>query len=114
MTKRYNTAKQLEKLMQTEILGELEDVIIVSRGEGYTYLDIEVVGDGTGANATAQLSTGDLDTNQSSVELSAVDGAVYAFRILNGGSNYTVANVSLVGDGTGFDGTVVLDRKSVV
>jgi len=34
MTKRYNTAKQLEKLMQTEILGELEDVIIFQNLDG--------------------------------------------------------------------------------
>jgi len=94
--------------------GELEDVIIVSRGEGYTFLDIEVIGDGTGANASAQLSIGDLDTNQSSVELSAIDGAIHALRVIEGGSNYTVANVSIQGDGTGFDGTVVLSSSNTV
>ena len=43
--------------------GELEEVIIENRGSGYTFLDIEVVGDGLNANCFAQLSTGDLDTD---------------------------------------------------
>ena len=94
--------------------GELEDVIIVSRGEGFTFLDIEIIGDGTGANATAQLSSGDLDTNQSSVELSAIDGAIHAMKVFNVGSNYTVANVTVIGDGTGFDGTVVLSNANTI
>jgi len=94
--------------------GELEDVIIVSRGEGYTFLDIEVIGDGSGANASALLSVGDLDSNQSFVELSAVDGAIHAFRILNPGSGYTVANVSVIGDGVGFQGSVVLSNANTI
>lgn len=34
MIKRYNPEKQLEKLMKTEILGELEDVIIFQNTDG--------------------------------------------------------------------------------
>lgn len=94
--------------------GELEDIIIQSRGQGYTYLDIQVIGDGTGANATAQLSSGDLDTNQSFVELSAIDGALYGFRILNVGNNYTTANITVIGDGTGFVGNVVLSNANTI
>lgn len=94
--------------------GELEDVIIVSRGEGFTFLDIEVIGDGIGANASAQLSAGDLNTNQSSVELSAIDGAIHAMNVLNIGTNYTVANVTVIGDGTGFDGSVVLSNANTI
>lgn len=95
--------------------GELEDVIITSRGSGYTYLDIEVVGDGTGANAFPQLSTGDLDTVQSTVELAAVPGALYSFRVLNRGSGYdSNTTVSVVGDGTGFVGNVVLTSSNTI
>ncbi len=95
--------------------GELEDVIITSRGSGYTFLDIEVVGDGTGANAFPQLSTGDLDTVQSTVELAAIPGALYAFRILNRGSGYQAnTTVSVVGDGTGFVGNVVLTPDNTI
>ena len=93
--------------------GELEDIIITNRGEGYTYIDLEVVGDGTGANAYAVLSTGDLDTIQSTVELAAIDGAIYSFRSNTGGNNYSYANVTIAGDGSGFAGTVNLVNNSV-
>lgn len=94
--------------------GQLEDVIIESRGDGYTYLDIDVVGDGSNANVFAFLSTGDLDTVQSTVELSAVDGGLYAFRVLNAGNNYTAANIIVTGDGSGFAGTVIRSNANTI
>ena len=95
-------------------VGELEDIIITSRGEGFTFLDIDIIGNGTGANARAELSTGDLDTTQSTVELAAIPGALYNFRIVNGGNGYTSANIVVVGDGTGFIGNVVLSNANTV
>lgn len=95
--------------------GELEDVIITSRGVGYTFLDIEVVGDGTSANAFPILSTGDLETTQSTVELAAIPGALYAFRILNRGSGFSSnTTVNVIGDGTGFVGNVVLTNDNTI
>ena len=93
--------------------GQLEDVIIEDPGSGYSYADIEVVGDGTGANAYTTLSIGDVDTIQNVVELSAIDGAIYAFRVHNAGNGYSYANVSVSGDGTGFIGNVVLANNTV-
>lgn len=95
-------------------VGELESVIITSRGSGYSYIDLEVVGDGTGANVISELSVGDLDTNQSSVELSAISGAIHAFRVINAGNNYTSANVSVIGDGINFSGNVVISNSNTV
>ena len=92
--------------------GQLEDIIIDNRGSGYTYLDIEIVGDGTGAAAHADLSLGDLDSKQSQVEVSAIDGAIYSFIVDNVGNSYTQANVTVTGDGTGFLGNVVLNSNS--
>lgn len=94
--------------------GEIEDVIITNRGEGYTFLDIEVVGDGSGANVSADLSTGDLDTTQSIVELSAIPGAIYAFKINAAGDNYANANVRIDGDGTGFIGSVNISNTNTI
>lgn len=94
--------------------GEVEDIIIVNGGEGYTYVDITVVGQGSGANAYGFLSTGDLDTVQSTVELSAVDGSIYAFKVNNPGNNYSHANVVVYGDGTDFVGSVVLNNANGV
>ena len=92
--------------------GELEEVIIEKRGSGYTYIDISVVGAGSNANAYAVLSTGDLTTTQSHVELSAIDGALYSFRVLKGGDNYTTANITVTGDGVNFIGNVVIDSNT--
>lgn len=93
--------------------GQLEDIIIEDPGSGYSYADIDIVGDGTGANAYTNLSIGDADTIQNVVELSAIDGAIYAFRIHNAGNGYSYANVSVSGDGTGFLGNVVIANNTV-
>ena len=93
--------------------GQVEDIIIESRGSGYTYLDVQIVGDGTGANAYVDLSTGDLNTQQSTVELSAVDGAIHALRVTAAGNNYTTASISLTGDGDGFVGTPVIYNNTI-
>jgi hypothetical protein len=92
--------------------GQLEDIIIEDRGSGYTYLDIEIVGDGTGATAHADFTIGDLDSKQSQVEVSAIDGAIYSFIVDNVGNNYTQAYVTVNGDGSGFLGDVVLNPNS--
>ena len=93
--------------------GQLEDVIIEDPGSGYSYADIDIIGDGTGANAYTTLSIGDIDTLQNVVELSAIDGALYSFRVHNAGNNYSYANVSIIGDGTGFIGNVVILNNTV-
>lgn len=94
--------------------GELEDVIILNRGSGYSYIDAEIVGDGTGANVSVDLSTGDLDTLQAAVELSAIDGGIYAFNIDTPGNNYSSANISIIGDGTGFVGNVIISNTNSI
>lgn len=93
--------------------GEVEDLVINNPGEGYTYIDIDIAGTGANANAFATLSTGDLNTIQSTVELSAVDGGIHAFKVIDGGNGYTTANVTVVGDGSGFTGTVTVTNNAV-
>lgn len=95
-------------------LGEVETVVIENRGQGYTYLDIEVEGSGSNASVRADLSTGDLDTVQSTVELAATSGSIEAFRIINAGENYTTANITVTGDGVGFIGNVVLTQFNTI
>lgn len=94
--------------------GEIEDVIILNRGLGYSYANLTVVGDGSNADLTAELSSGDLDSVQGAVELSAINGAIYAFKINHAGNNYTSANIVLTGDGTGFLGNVVLSNTNTI
>ena len=94
--------------------GQLEDVIIESRGQGYTYADIAVIGDGQNANAFVNFSSGDLDSIQRDVELSAVEGAIYNIRIDNPGNGYSTASVTLEGDGSGFLGTVNISNSNTI
>ncbi len=93
--------------------GQIEDIIIEERGNGYTHLDITIAGAGTGANAFANLSVDDLDTLQTVVELSAVDGGLHAFRVSNVGNGYSYANVTVTGDGEGFGGNVILSNNTI-
>ncbi len=93
--------------------GQIEDIIIENRGHGYTYLDIEISGDGNNANAYANFYIGDLNTLQSIVELSAIDGGIHALRIDAVGDNFTHANVSISGDGTNFVGNVIISNNTI-
>jgi len=94
--------------------GQVEDIIIENRGNGYTHLDITIASaTGTGANAFANLSVDDLDTLQTVVELSAVNGGIHAFRISNVGNGYSYANVVVTGDGEGFTGSPVIVNNTI-
>lgn len=93
--------------------GEVEDIIIYSGGVGYTYANLAINGDGSNANAYVNLSAGGLDTLQSVVELSAINGSLYAFKVNNVGSEYSYANVVIAGDGSNFVGNVVLTNNTV-
>lgn len=95
-------------------LGEVEDVIIENTGDGYTYVDIEVVGSGSGANVIAFFDSGDLDTAQGLVETSAISGGLHSFRVINAGNNYTHANIIVSGDGSGFVGSVKLTNVNTI
>ena len=93
--------------------GQLIDVVINNPGEGYTYLNIAVVGSGSNANVSASFSSGDVTSPQSTVELSAVDGSIEAFRIHDGGNSYSHANIVVTGDGSGFEGSVSINSNAV-
>jgi len=95
--------------------GQLQDIIILNAGSGYTYADIAITtiaGSGAGANAYANFSTGDVNTQQAFVELSAIDGALYGFRVNNAGNNYTTASITVEGDGSNFIGNVSLNANT--
>ena len=95
-------------------IGELEDVIITNKGEGYTFARVDVVGPGTNAEVEAQISSGDLESTQSIVELSAVAGAIHTLRVLDEGEGYTFANVTVAGDGINFLGNVIFSNTNTI
>ena len=94
--------------------GQIEDVVIENRGNGYSYLNLTVASaTGTGANLFANLSVDDIDTLQTVVELSAIDGGIHAFRVSNVGNGYSYANVTVVGDGINFTGNAVIVNNTI-
>jgi hypothetical protein len=94
--------------------GQVEDVIIEQRGVGYSYLNLTFASaTGSGANAFANLSVDDIDTLQTVVELSAVDGGIHAFRVNDAGDGYSYANVVVSGDGISLTGNVVIDNNTI-
>ena len=94
--------------------GQIEDVIIENRGTGYSYINLTVASaTGSSANIFANLSVDDIDTLQTVVELSAVDGGIHAFRVSNVGNGYSYANVTVVGDGINFSGNAVIVNNTI-
>lgn len=87
--------------------GQIVGTIITEGGEGYTSANITVSSNnGTGAQLIPDLSYGDLNTRQSSVELLAERGTINSIDILDGGSGYNILGgvnsaVVIDGDGTG-------------
>lgn len=80
--------------------GQIVGVQIDEKGTGYTYAAANVIGDGSNAEIFLDLTTGKLDTLQASVEQLAVDGAIYAIKMISNGYDYTTANVTIVGNGS--------------
>ena len=96
--------------------GELENAIISERGSGFTNAVVNVIGSGTGANLSVSFSTGDLSTSQSRVELSAIDGAIHNYKIVDGGTGFTDVSkisISVTGDGTGANITPNVTSQSI-
>lgn len=84
--------------------GEIVGYTIDDPGIGYTNANIEIVdssGSGSGAILVPDFSVGNIDTLQANVELLAVPGSVEVIKMVENGSGYGAATVSILGDGTG-------------
>ncbi|MDD4242735.1 MAG: hypothetical protein PHG08_00345 [Bacilli bacterium] len=85
--------------------GSIISVVVDDSGEGYSYADLTVTGDGVDAELKAVLNvtniTGQSDTLQYNVEVLAVNGSIESIIVTDGGSNYTSALVTITGNGSG-------------
>ena len=83
--------------------GRIIRAIVDDGGIGYTYVTLSVAGDGANAKFFVDLSEGDLNSLQSTVELLANDGGIHAIKVISEGYGYpgTTANVTISGDGQG-------------
>lgn len=107
--------KSSAKLIPILDAGQVVGVSIVEGGIGYTYANISVAGDGTGAIITADLSPGDINTLQANTELLTSDGRIMAYPIISGGFGYgTPPTITIEGDGTGAEAVAEVDGGKVV
>ena len=98
--------------------GEIIGYTIEDGGIGYTNCNITITdtSDATfdgGAVLVADFGVGDVDTVQANVELLAVPGSIEAIKIVDGGSGYGGATVTILGDGTGATARAVCTGGSV-
>ena len=101
------------KLYFEGLFGELVGVQVDDPGVGYTYANLTVTGDGSGAEVSADLSPGDVNTLQANIELLTVDGRIINCPVISGGFGYGAATITITGDGTGATATAVISNGSV-
>ena len=95
------------------LFGQLVGLQVDDPGEGYTYANLNVTGDGTGAQVVADLSPGDVNTLQANIELLTVDGRIMNCPVISGGYGYGAATITITGDGSGATATAVLSNGRI-
>lgn len=111
LTFRVNTKKNEAELVPiVNANGEIEAVQITKPGIGYTFalvtintsLDKENTPDFEEASILLNFGIGDIESRQSTVELTAVDGAIHVIGVVDPGFGYTSPpDVEVIGDGEG-------------
>lgn len=103
------------KAMPIVYAGKIVDAVVTDGGIGYSYIKVSVVGKGIGAKARAVYSQSFVQSDQSDVEQTAVDGAIHSIHIKNTGEGYpTTTSVIIDGDGTGATANVVIDQGRII
>jgi hypothetical protein len=93
--------------------GQIIGAQIIEGGIGYSVAAIDINGDGTGAQLTASLSIGDINSLQANVELLTVFGKLMNIPVVSGGYGYTSATIDIIGDGSGATATVTVTAGRV-
>lgn len=107
------TEKTNAKMTPVIESGKIVNAVIQDGGEGYTTATITAYGTGTGAQITPNLSYGDLNMRQASVELLATPGTIDFIAIVNPGSSWVYANVQVQGDGAGCTAEAVITNGMI-
>ena len=98
--------------------GEVVSYSIDNAGEGYTYANIEVVAaegyPGSAALLTADFSIGNINNLQSNVEITAIPGSIEVIKVVDGGTGYATASVTIEGDGQDATATAICSGGKVV
>ena len=110
----FSGVKSEAKLVPIISGGQLVGIQIDDGGVGYTFATLNVNGDGTGAEISADLSPGDVNTLQANIELLTLDGRIMSAPIISGGWGYAAASVTIVGDGTGATANAVIGSQGEI
>ena len=110
----FSGVKSEAKLVPIISGGQLVGVQIDDGGVGYTFATLNVNGDGTGAEISADLSPGDVNTLQANIELLTLDGRIMSAPIVSGGWGYAAATVTIEGDGTGATANAVIGAQGEI
>lgn len=105
--------------------GEIIDVVVDKPGAGYSSINLTVQsGSGTGAVVRGVITQSDYVSDQMVVEQTAVDGAIYHIKVVDGGQNYTPNDlnvevpprtiVQVIGNGTGCTARAVIGNTGVI
>ena len=103
--------------------GEIEAIQITKPGLGYTYaivtvetsLDPETDPEFEEASILLNFGIGDIESRQSTVELTAIPGAIHVIKVDNPGFGYTAPpTVTIVGDGVGCTAVATLTSTGSV
>lgn len=93
--------------------GQLQSVQIDDGGIGYSYAALTVTGDGSGAEISADLSPGDINTLQANTELLTLDGRIMSILPISRGYGYASATVVIDGDGTGATASAIIENGAI-
>lgn len=94
--------------------GVILDVIIDNPGYGYSNIKLTVTGVGSSASVSAILAQSDFVSDQSYVEQSIVQGAIYSIKVTEQGNNYSNnTTISIIGDGTGATASPIIQDGKV-
>lgn len=110
----FSGVKSEAKLVPIIDGGQLVGVQIDDGGVGYTYATLTVNGDGDGAEISADLSPGDVNTLQANIELLTIDGRIMSIPVISGGWGYAAATVTIEGDGTGATANAVIGSQGEI
>lgn len=96
--------------------GMITGVQVEDGGIGYTNAILTVIGDGTNARISVNISEGDLLSVQATNELLTTAGTIDTIKVVSNGTGYSTATVNITGDGTGAtaNATVVNGRVTKV
>lgn len=95
--------------------GGFESFTITAFGEGYTWAFLNIVGDGTGAEAWVRIRGLQEQQTVESVESNAVPGEVSNIILEDAGEDYTsTPDIIIEGDGTGATASVVSDVNGIL